>query len=58
MIYGGGFGAEATPQSYQAAFERAAGLLAHLSEAERAKILGENAVRLFGFGTAKPQAGG
>jgi predicted TIM-barrel fold metal-dependent hydrolase len=57
MIYGGGFGAGATPQSYRAAFERAAGYLAHLSEADRDKILGENAARLFGFG-AKPQAGG
>jgi predicted TIM-barrel fold metal-dependent hydrolase len=52
MIYGGGFGADATPQSYRAAFERAAGLLAHLSDAQRAKILGENAVRLFGLGVA------
>lgn len=50
MIYGGGFGAGATPKSYRAAFENARGYLAHLSAADQAKILGENAVRLFGFG--------
>lgn len=49
MIYGGGFGADATGETYRAAFERAASLLGHLTEAERAKILGGNAIRLFGF---------
>jgi predicted TIM-barrel fold metal-dependent hydrolase len=49
MIYGGGFSAGATAASYRAAFERAASLLAHLSQAERDQILGENGVRLFGF---------
>ncbi len=48
-IYGGGFNATATPQSYRAAFENAAQLLGHLTAAEQRKILGENAVRLFGF---------
>lgn len=49
MIYGGGFNAAATGKSYLAAFERARGFISHLSEAEQNKILGENAVRLFGF---------
>jgi predicted TIM-barrel fold metal-dependent hydrolase len=49
MIYGGGFGAEATGDSYRAAFERAAALLGHLTESDQAKILGGNAGRLFGF---------
>jgi predicted TIM-barrel fold metal-dependent hydrolase len=50
MVYGGGFSASATPESYRAAFERAAGLLGHLPEEDRAKILGGNAARLFEFG--------
>ncbi len=49
MIYGGGFGAEATPASYRAARERARSYLAHLTEAEQAKILGGTAAQLFGF---------
>lgn len=58
MIYGGGFSAGATPASYRGALARAEELLAHLSGAERAKIMGENAVRLFGLGAAKTQADG
>lgn len=49
MIYGGGFGAEATGDSYRAAFERAATLLGHLTESDREKIFGGTAARLFGF---------
>lgn len=49
MIYGGGFGADATGDSYRAAFARADGLIDHLSQTDRAKILGGNAARLFGF---------
>lgn len=50
MIYGGGFGTDATPASYQAAFAHGRSFIAHLSAADQAKILGENAVQLFGFG--------
>lgn len=46
MIYGGGFNADATGNSYRAAFKRARGYIAYLSAAEQAKILGKNAVRL------------
>jgi predicted TIM-barrel fold metal-dependent hydrolase len=53
MIYGGGFGATATGESYRAAFEYARSYLTHLSEAQQAKILGENAVRLLGFSSAR-----
>lgn len=50
MIYGGGFSADATAASYLAAFDRARALLAHLSKQDQDKILGTNAVKLFGFG--------
>ena len=49
MIYGGGFGASATGESYAAAFERARSYLTHLSAAEQTKVLGGTAARLFGF---------
>ncbi|MFT5470692.1 MAG: putative TIM-barrel fold metal-dependent hydrolase [Verrucomicrobiales bacterium] len=49
MIYGGGFNAEATPESYRAAFDRAESFIAHLPPADRAKILGGNAAKLFKF---------
>lgn len=47
MLYGGGFNAQATPQSYRAAFQRAASYLSEFSAAEQAKVLGGNAHRLF-----------
>ena len=52
MIYGGGFNAQATPQTYREAFAYGRSLISHLSNAEQGKILGENAVEMFGFGKA------
>lgn len=49
MIYGGGFSADATPESYRAYRQQVEQLLDHLPESDRAKILGDNAARLFGF---------
>ena len=52
MIYGGGFDENATAESYRAYRERTRGLLAGLSAAEQAKVLGGTAARVFGFGAA------
>lgn len=49
MIYGGGFDELATGASYRKFRERVESLLTHLSVADRAKILGGTAARLFGF---------
>jgi predicted TIM-barrel fold metal-dependent hydrolase len=49
MIYGGGFNENATPASYKVERERIAGFLAHLSDADRAKVLGGTVAKLFGF---------
>ncbi len=49
MIYGGGFGAETTGESYRAAFERSRSYLEHLTADDQAKILGGTAARLFRF---------
>ena len=49
MIYGGGFNAQATGESYRAYRDRVAELLSDLSAADQAKVLGENAAKLFGF---------
>ena len=49
MIYGGGFGATATPASYRAAREKVRSYLSHLTPAEQARILGLTAAKLFGF---------
>jgi predicted TIM-barrel fold metal-dependent hydrolase len=49
MIYGGGWKAGVTPTEYRAAFERGRSYIAHLSAADQAQILGQNAARLFGF---------
>jgi predicted TIM-barrel fold metal-dependent hydrolase len=49
LVYGGGFGAAATPESYRAARERTRAFLADLSADDQAKVLGGNAARLFGW---------
>ena len=49
LIYGGGFDDKATADSYRAVRERTRSLIAHLSEADQAKVLGGNAVKLFSF---------
>ncbi len=49
LIYGGGFSAQATPESYRAAFDRAASYLTDLSAKEQAQVLGGNAAKLFRF---------
>jgi predicted TIM-barrel fold metal-dependent hydrolase len=49
MIYGGGFGADATGATYRAAFDRARAYLNHLSTTDQEKILGVTAARLFKF---------
>ena len=51
MIYGGGFNAQATGESYRAYREMVGSLLSHLSVDDRAKILGGTAARLYGFKT-------
>jgi predicted TIM-barrel fold metal-dependent hydrolase len=50
LMYGGGFGAKATGASYRKERERVAGPLADLSTADRAKVFGGTAAKLFGFG--------
>lgn len=50
MIYGGGFSAEATPESYKKARERAASAIAFLPASDQSKILGGTAAQLFKFG--------
>lgn len=52
MIYGGGFSAEATPESYRRYRKQVSEYLGHLTESERRMILGGTAARLFGFGRA------
>ena len=49
MIYGGGFSAGATPQSYRRHRQEMSEYLAHLPEPERALIFGGTAKRLFRF---------
>ena len=49
IIYGGGFNADATPDSYRRYRENLLTYLTHLSSKEQAAILGGNAARLFGW---------
>jgi predicted TIM-barrel fold metal-dependent hydrolase len=51
LLYGGGFSAEATPESYRAARERARSFISELTAEEQAKVLGGTAAKLFGFRT-------
>lgn len=53
MIYGGGFNAEATGESYRGYRRKVAELISHLPAEDQAKILGGTAAKLFGF-TAEP----
>jgi hypothetical protein len=48
-MYGGGYGAKATGESYRAERARIAGLLSHLSADDRDKVFGGTAAKLFGF---------
>ena len=62
LMHGGGYSATATGASYRKERERVAGLLAHLSAADRAKVFGGTAARLFGFrgresGVGNPESG-
>jgi predicted TIM-barrel fold metal-dependent hydrolase len=50
LMYGGGYSEKATGKSYRAERERIAGLLAHLSDADRAKVFGGTAAKLFKLG--------
>ena len=52
MIYGGGFGADTTGETYRASFENARAYIQHLPVSDQALILGENASKLFRFHTA------
>jgi predicted TIM-barrel fold metal-dependent hydrolase len=49
LIYGGGFSADATGDSYRAYRETVGSYLTHLSDEDRAKVFGGTAARLFGF---------
>jgi predicted TIM-barrel fold metal-dependent hydrolase len=50
LMYGGGFNEKATGKSYKAERDRIAALLAHLTDAERAKVFGGTAAKLFKLG--------
>ncbi len=49
MIYGGGFGLNATGRSYREYRDRVRELLSSLGAGDQRKVLGGNAARLFGF---------
>jgi predicted TIM-barrel fold metal-dependent hydrolase len=50
LMYGGGYNEKATGKSYKAERERIAALLAHLTDADRAKVFGGTAAKLFKLG--------
>lgn len=47
LMYGGGYNEKATGKSYKAERDRIAALLAHLTDADRAKVFGGTAAKLF-----------
>jgi predicted TIM-barrel fold metal-dependent hydrolase len=47
LMYGGGFGSKATPQSYRAAREHVRACIDFLGDKEQAQVLGGTAARLF-----------
>ena len=49
MIYGGGFHAQATGESYRGYRTQVAEVLSHLSAGDQSKLLGGTAAKLFGF---------
>lgn len=49
LMYGGGFGAKTTGETYRAERDRIAGFLTYLPAADRDKVLGGNAAKIFGF---------
>ena len=49
MIFGDSFGSETTGETYRASFAGASELLAHLSSADQAQIMGGTAAKLFKF---------
>lgn len=53
LMYGGGYGADATGDSYRAVVERCRSFLQGLSVADQAKVLGNNAARVFRFDTGR-----
>ncbi len=55
LIYGGGFGAEASGASYRAYRERVRSYLADMPAEDQAKVLGGTASRLFGFSEARAE---
>ncbi|HUR53010.1 MAG TPA: amidohydrolase family protein [Gemmataceae bacterium] len=50
LMFGGGYDAKATGESYRKERERVAALLAHLSADDRAKVFGGTAAKLFKLG--------
>ncbi len=50
LMFGGGYNEKATGKSLKAERDRVAALLAHLSEADRAKVFGGTAAKLFKLG--------
>lgn len=57
LIYGGGFGAGATGESYRSYREKVGSFLADPPAGDRAKVLGETAARLFKFDDTRARPG-